>query len=150
MPIAFTPMMERDSDKTAKNYVKSAKSKSFLSSGEKEVCYYTLTGLNECELEDLIKPEYYTGYIEEKTGVDITDCQEFCNSNKKWSERIKEALKAKGKSYDKEELKDILDDVKKHICEIDVEIDEMLISNRTSSIASFSEQIEKYFKIKGA
>ena len=55
-----------DSDKIAKNYVKSAKNKSFLSSGEKEVCYYTLTGLNECELEDLIKPEYYTDYVEEK------------------------------------------------------------------------------------
>lgn len=139
-----------DSDKIAKNHVKSAKSNSFLSSGEKEVCYYTLTGLNECELEDLIKPEYYTDYIEEQTGINVTECEEFRKSKKKWSERIKEALKAKGKSYDEEELKDMLDGVKKHICEIDAEIDEILISNRTSSITSFPEQIEKYFKNKGA
>lgn len=138
-----------DSDKIAKNYVKSAKNKSFLSSGEKEVCYYTLTGLNECELEDLIKPEYYTDYVEEKIGINIKECKEFCKSNKKWSERIKEALKAKGKSYDEEEFKTILDTIKKYICNIDAEIDEMLISNRTSSIVSFPEQIEKYFKIKG-
>jgi len=139
-----------DSDKTAKNYVKSAKSKSFLSSGEKEVCYYTLTGSNECELEDLIKPEYYTDYIEEQTGINVTECKEFRKSRRKWSERIAKSLKEKGKSYDEEELNDILDDVKKHICEMDTEIDEILISDRTSSITSFPEQIEKYFKNKGA
>lgn len=139
-----------DSDAVAKNCVKNAKNKSFLSSGEKEVCYYTLTGLKECELEDLIKPECYTNYIEEKTGIDVTECKEFRKSRKKWSERIAKSLKEKGKSYDEEELNDILDDVKKHICEMDAEIDEILISDRTSSITSFPEQIEKYFKNKGA
>ncbi len=137
-----------DSDAVAKNCVKNAKNKSFLSSGEKEVCYYTLKGLKECELEDLIKPECYTNYIEEKTGIDIKECQEFCKSKKKWSERIKEALKANGRLYDENELNNILEDIKKYICNIDTEIDEILISNRTSSIASFPEQIEKYFKVK--
>lgn len=138
-----------DSDRPAKNHVKSAKNKSFLSSGEKEVCYYTLLGLNECELEDLIKPEYYIDYLVEKTGINIKKCPEFCKSNKKWSERIKDALKVKGKLYDDDELKEILGDVKKHISDLDIEIDEILISNRTSSIDSFSEQIEQYFKNKG-
>lgn len=137
-----------DSDTVAKNCVKNAKNKSFLSSGEKEVCYYTLTGLKECELEDLIKPEYYTDYIEEQTGIDVTECKEFCKSKKKWSERIKEALKANGRLYDENELNNILEDIKKYICNIDTGIDEILISNRTSSIASFPEQIEKYFKVK--
>ena len=60
-----------DSDNIALNHVKRAKERSLLSGTGKEVCYYTLTGLNECELEDLIKPEYYKDFIEAKTGVDV-------------------------------------------------------------------------------
>lgn len=136
-----------DSDRVAKSYVKNAKDKSFLSSGGKEVAYYTITGLNECELEDIINPEYYKEYIKELTGIDITQCNDFCRLNKKWSERVKAALHANGKVYDDEELKNLLEDIKIYISQSDVEIESLLISNREISIQSILKQIESYFNV---
>ena len=137
-----------DSDTIAKNHVKNAKRNTLLLPEGKDVSYYTLKGLEECELEDLINPKYYKKYVEEKTGVDISACKAFRNSNKKWGDRIKLSLQEKGKIYEDEELLKILNDIKKYICNKNTEIDSMLISNRDSSISSFPEQIEKYFDIK--
>ncbi len=134
-----------DSDQIAKNSIKNAKDKSFLSSGGKEVFYYTLAGLNECELEDLIKPECYKSFVEETTGIDIANCSEFCSSHRKWSERFKQCLYINGKVYNDDELKEILEETKKYICNLNIEIDDMMISNRVSSIMSLPKQIENYF-----
>ena len=121
------------------------KNKSLLNSDGKDISYYTLAGLHECELEDMINPVFYKDYIQEKTGIDITTCPEFCNSNKKWSIRIKESLQSKGKIYEEDEFATMLDDYKKYIYKIDNNINNIIISNRTPSIKSFSEQIENYF-----
>lgn len=149
-----------DSDQPAINRVKIAKSKALLSPELKEVSYYTLSNLNECELEDLINPQIYGNYILKTFNIDIfnKENKDFINGKDKWSSRIEKLLRKNGKlvGIDKEERKKefekILNPVKEYISNLpekyDGNIDKLLTRDKTSSIFKMVNQLENYFTNK--
>ena len=137
-----------DSDQVAKANIKKAKEKALLTSELKEVAYYTIDGLKEAELEDLINPMVYENYILKKYGIKITDSIKFCSNKKIWSERVKDAFKENGKMFENDDISNIIEDIKIYISNLCISVEEVIIKNRTSSLENIVIQLENYFENK--
>ena len=139
-----------DSDQVAKANIKKAKEKALLTSELKEVAYYTIDGLKEAELEDLILPTVYENYIFKKYGIKIIDSKKFSSNKKIWSKRMEDAFKEKGKVFESvDDRNNVIEDIKKYISNLYINIDEIIIKNRTSSITHIIKQMENYFTNNG-
>lgn len=73
---------------------------------DKDITFVTCKGMKESEIEDTIDVDIYKEEVEGKYGIDLS-CKYFKSNKKKWSERMKDVLKASGKKYDEDALKDI-------------------------------------------
>ena len=73
---------------------------------DKNITFVTCKGMKESEIEDTIDVDIYKEEVERKYGIDLS-CKYFKSNKKKWSERMKDVLKASGKKSDEDALKDI-------------------------------------------
>lgn len=73
---------------------------------DKDITFVTCKGMKESEIEDTINVDIYKEEVEGKYGIDLS-CKYFKSNKKKWSERMKDVLKASGKKSDEDALKGI-------------------------------------------
>lgn len=129
-----------DNDQAGKESVKKQLASKELD--QKSYSLIVVKGLNDSEIENLIKLEFYAEIILEKFGIDI-NATDFTKKKSKWSDALTEVLSNSGKSV----LSKDLDDLKKSIAEkVEKEnIYEQLYSHNTSFVDTLIYQLECYF-----
>ena len=83
-----------DDDKEGRAGYKEAEKSLWASAAN--TTFTTCIGMPEAEFEDLLAENVYTDYLNTKYGVEVRHAP--FNSKRKWSERIREGLRASGKS----------------------------------------------------
>lgn len=134
-----------DSDQISIDCVKKSKASALLSTNLEEVSYYTIEKNKETELEDLINPKAYSDHVKELLSINILDTKAFKSGNKKWSKKMELALKENGKTFDQEELKQKLDEIKIFISNLDIDRNDLFTPQKESSIPKIIKQLENYF-----
>ena len=61
-----------------------------------EVSYLTCVGMQESEMEDLIKPDIYWDNIASQYGIKVNVCKLLCSVKKKWTKRMEEIFQKNG------------------------------------------------------
>lgn len=97
------PLVLLDDDSSGKAAITKALEQKLI--GQMDYCLLNCRGMNESEIEDIIKPEIYYKFIKDNYGVNL-DVQLF-KSKKKWSDRITEVFQYNGKIINEHILKEI-------------------------------------------
>ncbi|UTC88529.1 ATP-dependent nuclease [Treponema denticola] len=105
---------------------------------DKDITFVTCKGMKESEIEDTINVDIYKEEVEGKYGIDLS-CKYFKSNKKKWSERMKDVLKASGKNSD-----DVLKDIKTTVAScVKKNPKKALNENKKESIEALAKTLEK-------